>query len=326
MAITILGATTEGSAASGDITLTAPSSPQTNDIWIAVIHSSDQVAHTFAGWNQIAQDNGGGTTSRISVWYFRYAGSTPNLVVGHTAGQSPIGGILALRGCKTTGSPVNTVSVVGGGTDASIEHTAITPTVARCLILACNGSADDNNRSTPPTGYTPQFEDSAGATQNCYQTTAGNPDGSVAIHTLQQTSAVNTGTITDTQAAADPWASVLVAIEPAADAWTGEIVLVGRCLVDSLNSRSISTFTETRGVGRLVGIIGKLYTIDTNMFGTSDTYVEITVGVFYSVNSCIIGNIFIDTSVDIITQQTTSNFIIGFRYNIFSYAIHYTTL
>lgn len=80
MAISYVNSGAEGSAASGNITLGAPSSPQNNDVWIAVVHSSDQAAHTFTDWTQIVQGNGGGTTSRLSVWYHRYAGSTPNLL------------------------------------------------------------------------------------------------------------------------------------------------------------------------------------------------------------------------------------------------------
>ena len=214
--IQVVGVGAEGSAASGNITLGAPASPVNNDIWIAVVHSSDQVAHTFTDWTQIFQANGGGTTSRLSVWYFRYAGSTPNLIVTHTAGQTPIGGIVAFRGCKTSGSPVNTTGSGGAGTDASIEHTAITPGVNNCMILACNGSADDNARSTLPANYIPALEDTTAAIQNCYISTAGTPDGSAALHYLLQTTAASTGTVTDTQAAADAWASVLVALEPAA--------------------------------------------------------------------------------------------------------------
>lgn len=213
MAISFVNAGAEGSAASGNITLGAPASPQNDDIWIAIVHSSDQVSHTFTDWTQIFQANGGGTTSRLSVWYFRYAGSTPNLVVSHSAGQSPIGGILAFRGCVKTGSPVDTTGSGSAGTDASIELTGITPTHDNCMLVACDGAADDNNRSTLPTGFAAGLEDTAASTQNCYQTTAGTPDGSVAGHYKLHTSGA-TGNFTDTQAAADPWASVLIALNP----------------------------------------------------------------------------------------------------------------
>jgi hypothetical protein len=204
----------EGSAGSGDITLGAPDSPAVGDIWIAAIHSSDQVAHSFSDWTEIIQGNGGGTTSRLSVWYFRYAGSNPNLVVTHTDGQSPIGGIVVVRGCKLTGSPVNVVGTIGQGTDGSIEHPAVTPTTTGCVLLVINGSADDNARTALGGGYTVDFEDSGGGTQNCFQTTAGTPDGSVSVFHDLDVAASDTGIITVTQAATDAWASVLLALEP----------------------------------------------------------------------------------------------------------------
>src|SRR5512135_3730361 len=99
MAATFVNVGTEASAGSGNITLNAPATPATDDVWIAAIHSTDNVSHTLTDWTQIAQGNGGGLTSHLSVWYFRYAGSTPNLVVGHTSGDTIVGGIAAFSGC-----------------------------------------------------------------------------------------------------------------------------------------------------------------------------------------------------------------------------------
>lgn len=215
MAIVAGNTGAEAAAASGGITLAAPASPATNDIWIACIHSSDQVAHTLTDWTQIVQGNGSDTTSRLSVWYFRYAGSAPNLIVGHTAGATIIGGIQAYAGCKGTGSPVNVAGVITAGpTDASIEHAAITPTVAGCALLVINGAADDNNRTALGGDYAVRFEDSGGGTQNCYQDASGTPDGSLSLFDDLSVPASSTGIITVTQSASDPWASVLIALDP----------------------------------------------------------------------------------------------------------------
>jgi hypothetical protein len=171
---------------------------------------------TLADWTEIVQGNGGGTTSRLGVWYFRYAGSTPNLELSDlgNGAETIIGGIAAYRGCKTSGSPVNVAGAISGGTDDSIEHAAITPTVAGCALLVCNGSADDNNRTALGGDYAVAFEDAAGGTQNCYQSTVGAPDGSVSLFHDLSVPASDTGAITVTQAAADAWASVLIALEP----------------------------------------------------------------------------------------------------------------
>jgi hypothetical protein len=214
VAITFVNAGAEGSAASGNISLGAPASPQNGDIWLAVVHSSDQVAHTMlvTDWTQVAQGNGGGTTSRISVWWHRYNGATPDLTVTHITGQSPIGGIAAFRGCVSSGSPVDTVSAVLTGNAINITFNAVTPTAANCMIVAAFGAADDNTVGTN-VGWTVLFEDTAGSAQNCYTTTAGNPDGMAGAHAKVHT----TGSITPplvSQTASDPWASVTVALKP----------------------------------------------------------------------------------------------------------------
>ena len=230
MAITSPAAGAKGSAASGNITLGAPASPANGDIWIAVVHSSDQVAHTFTGWTQIAQGNGGGTTSRISVWWFRYAGSSPNLVVTHTAGQSPIGGIRAFRGCKASGSPIGIVGTILGGTDGSIESNSITPDVQGSALLVCNGSADDNSRTALGGDYAVAFEDTAGGVQNCYITAQGTPDGSACLFYDLSVPDSSVGP-TVTQSAADPWSSCLVELLAEPDAYTIAGAITGTATV-----------------------------------------------------------------------------------------------
>jgi hypothetical protein len=213
-AVAFVNAGAEASAASGGITLAAPASPVNDHIWVAAIHSSDQVAHTLTDWTQLANFNGSDTTSRLSVWWFRYAGSNPNLIVGHTSGATIVGGIASFSGCIDTGSPVDTTgATTSGPTDASIEVAGFTPTAANCMLVIVDGSADDNNRSTLPTSFAAAFEDTAGGTQNCYQSTIGTPDGSTACHYRIWTTGP-TGDFTDTQSASDPWASVMIALKP----------------------------------------------------------------------------------------------------------------
>ena len=211
--VSFVNAGTEGSGASGDCTAGAPASPANDDVWILVHHGSDQVAVTAdAAWTQIAQGNGGGTTSRLAAFWFRYAGSTPSLVVSHSGGQSPICGIAAFRGARTTGSPINAVGSILGGTDASMETNSVTPTKAATMVLALAGAADDNNH-TAVANYSIALEDSGAGTNGAFVTTAGNPDGSVGLQYTQHTSGATNPTIT--QAAADPWATLMVALERA---------------------------------------------------------------------------------------------------------------
>jgi hypothetical protein len=212
-----VAAGTAGAAASGNITpgtpgTTDPHDLEVNDVVIMAYHGSDQVAVTVPGaWTQIVQGNGGGTTSRLGVWWLRYAGGAfPSALITHTGGQSPIAGIAAFRNCPTSGTPF-TAGTISGGTVANIDHSDITPGgTANALLLAINGSADDNAR-TLLSGYTNVFQN---ASNNAFITALGTPDGSVSMF-FKSVPLSATGTVTVAQAAADPWASVLVALHQA---------------------------------------------------------------------------------------------------------------
>ena len=212
-----VAAGTAGAAASGNITpgtpgATDPHDLEVNDIVIMAYHGSDQVAVTVPGsWTQIVQGNGGGTTSRLGVWWLRYAGGAfPSALITHASGQSPIAGIAAFRNCPTSGTPF-TAGTIAAGTVANIDHNGITPGgTANALLLAINGAADDNAR-TLLAGYTNVFQN---ASNNAFITALGTPDGSVSMF-FKSVPLSATGTVTVAQAAADPWASVLVALHQA---------------------------------------------------------------------------------------------------------------
>jgi hypothetical protein len=244
-----LGAGAKGEAASGNVTLGAPVAPQTDDIWIATIHSSDQVAVTFTDWTQIYQGNGGGTTSRLSVWYFRYAGTTPNLIVTHAAGTSIVGGIAAYRGCKNTTTPVNILGAGGTGTDASIELATVSTTVAGCMLLALDGSAGAYPRSPLPAGFAAAFEDVGAGLQNEYNTVLGTPPGSAACHYKIQLAVGASGGFVDTQQASAPWASVLLALEPIAGASVTRPALARAALPATIGEGFTWKFSEPLEIG-----------------------------------------------------------------------------
>lgn len=264
-----VSAGTEGSAASGNITPgiptgTNPHNLQANDILIMAYHGSDNVAVTVpAAWTAaVTQANGGSSASRMGVWWHRYDGSTsPSALITHAAGNGPIAGIAAFRNCKTSGSPVNAAGTIAGGTDATIEHTAISPTAAG-LLLAINGAADDNDR-TILSGYTSVFNEGA---INAYLSTLGTPDSSVSMF-FKPVASGSTGTVTVTQAAADPWAAVLVALEAGGltaytlDLLTGSYTLAG-VNADLLATRLIDVATGSYSLGGLATILAKGYAMD----------------------------------------------------------------
>lgn len=213
MAITSAGVGTKATTTTTQITLNAPGSPASDDIWIAAMFSADDDAHTFTDWTELFNSPGTGTSVRLSVWYFRYAGSTPNLIATIDAGGDEcVGGIASFRGCKTSGSPVNTMSAFNEGVDTSIEHTAISPSVENCALLAINGSENNNTRTALGGDYVSAFDDGGGA--NAFLFDSGE-DLSLALSYDLAVAAGSTGTVTQTQSASDNWISVLIALEPA---------------------------------------------------------------------------------------------------------------
>jgi hypothetical protein len=252
MPITFVNAGAKGQATTGNITVGAPASPANGDIWIATVHSSDNVAHSFTDWTQIFQANGGGTTSRLSVWWFRYAGATPNLTVTHTGGTSPLGGIAAFRGCASSGSPVHVTGAGDAGSDTSIELSAITTTVDGCMLVAIDGAGGQYNRNSPPAGYTVAFEDAAGGTQNCYRNTTATPQGSLALHYLLQTTQGSSGALLDPIGTAAPWASLLIALAPPSLGYTETVSLASSAGTTPSNVASLGA-TVSLPAGSTVG-------------------------------------------------------------------------
>jgi hypothetical protein len=211
MAIAFDAAGAEATANAGNnLTLAAPASPANDDVWVAVIHHNNHGATpSFTDWTTIG-DYDDGSGNLLSLWYFRYAGSTPNLVYGSTA-NGRIGAIASFSGCKTSGSPVNVLGAGANGSDASAEHTATTTTADNCMVLyiaAIAGAGGDID--ILPTGTAAAFEDSGGGTQNCYAAT----QGAIGVSYKLQASAGGTGSLTSTFTAAVAWVTRTVALEP----------------------------------------------------------------------------------------------------------------
>lgn len=211
--ITFVAAGTEGEAASGNVSPGWPSGVQWHDQVVCAVHSSDRVSHSMASpWTQVAQGNGGGTTSRLSVWRMHYKGVQPSMTVTHSSGSGIIAGCAAFRsavsGYYVTLDQTGSIST---GTDGTIEHTSITPTQDLALELVIDGAADDNVR-TAIGGYTPLLEDSTASTQNAFIGTAGATDESVSIWIVDAFAAA-TPAVTITQAASDPYAGLQVSLK-----------------------------------------------------------------------------------------------------------------
>jgi hypothetical protein len=214
LAITFVNAGLEAAAASGNITLAEPASPVSGDIWIASIHTTDNVAHALTDWTEIHQANGGSAETRLSLWWFRYAGSLPNLVVAHTSGNTIIGGIGAYRGCVASGDVIDTEGAfTTHAGSATITFSGITPAASDTMLVASDGADDSNSRSAIPSSFTTVLEDSGGGTQNAFVTSAGS-NGTVAQYYRIWTSGA-TGDFTATSSTAEAGAQILFALKPA---------------------------------------------------------------------------------------------------------------
>jgi hypothetical protein len=183
----------------GNITLDAPSSPQVNDIWIAAIHTADHVAPVFSGWNAITSFSGGGTLSHLAIFWFRYAGTVPNLVYTHTGGSSGVGCIAAFRGLLEFGTPIITTSV-NSGTVNPVVAPSISPGVSMALaILACGGSAP----STTVSGWSSAF----------HATQGGTPASGASLR-FKSHSSGGTGSVSVNSPTSDPdWAAAQTALQ-----------------------------------------------------------------------------------------------------------------
>ena len=212
----------EVSVISGDLTLAAPATPVSGDIWVACVQSSDQVAHAFTDWTEIVNFNGGGTQSRVSAWWFRYAGTPPNLVLTHTAGDMVIAGIAAFRGAKASGSPIVTTGATNGANGTTFTYAGITPGASNTMLVACHGS-EGVTVLTKSVSLAAAFEPGAG---DQYESADGT-DGSVGLFYASHVSGP-TGDFTATITGARDWGAVLFAIEGIIAGTTASLTGVGR--------------------------------------------------------------------------------------------------
>jgi hypothetical protein len=213
MPITFAGAGTKATTdISSPLTLNAPASPQNDDIWVAVVASIELVnSLTVSDWTVITNATRPNSNLWFAVWWFRYAGSNPDLTIDLGVGNTTVGGIASFRGCKTTGSPINvTGTVTDQGTgSATIAHTGVTIT-AESALLVINASIDDNTRTAIGGDYTSAFSE---AGNNAY-TVHLDSDVSMALSYDLSATGV-TGTVNQTQSGTDDWVSMLVALEAA---------------------------------------------------------------------------------------------------------------
>lgn len=217
MAITFVAAGTEGFGNAANATCGLPAGVVADDIliacgtWTAVAAAAPTMTGDWTSFLNTA----GGFNPQMRVWWHRRAGVNPSGVMTFGGAEGLLGGICAFRGCVISGSPIDQAGSFTVGVDASIEHAAITPSVDDSCVLILNGSEDDNVR-TLISPYINIFEDTVAAVQNAFVVTTPNPD--ISLHAsyriLTGGSGVSQNPGAMTQAAADPWVSVLFNLKP----------------------------------------------------------------------------------------------------------------
>jgi hypothetical protein len=217
VALAFLSAGAKGTGIGATVVPDAPADVAYGDIWICLVHSSSaaRVISMDAAWTQIIQS--ASTTGRLAVFWHRVGVGLPDRTVTRngTGTEQLLAGIAAFRGGISLASPVDQQSTAKTATSTSIGYNNLAqPSVDGCMLIAMDGASADNARSALPTSFAACFEDPAAGTQNNYQDATGTPHGSIACHyLLQATKAAVTGK-TSTQAHADPYVSIMLALTP----------------------------------------------------------------------------------------------------------------
>jgi hypothetical protein len=202
MAISFINPGTLGEAASGNITVTPPTT-QTNDIMILAVSSHDNVAITLpAGWTIIDAANNGTILRSTTAWK-RCVGAEGAFTVTHAAGDGIVGNVAVYRGCSTASTVINVHSVRVNAASATCTADSITPTVDDCMLIFTMHASDNTTSSaqdfaTSPATIVERFDSSSAlgldemtSLADGLQTTAtasGNATG-----TLSQANDVNNG-------------------------------------------------------------------------------------------------------------------------------------
>ncbi|MFN3692835.1 MAG: DUF2341 domain-containing protein [Candidatus Paceibacteria bacterium] len=180
--ISYVGVGTACAVSGASCTPTIPAGTAVDDVYIAVLHSRTNTAHTCTanctGWTEFSSQAGSAGEGRLSVWYYRRTGAVPgNPTFGGPATESYTGRIWAYRGVTTTGNPYD---VVGTNTAVTVANTVFTgtdlnATVADAMVVHVGGSMDNNTWG--PGGGSCDIPTNADA--NFYSANANGTDNSV---------------------------------------------------------------------------------------------------------------------------------------------------
>lgn len=267
MAITFVAASANAAAASGDLSVTPPTT-QTDDIMILAVTSHDNVAVTLpAGWT-IYQAGNNTTAMRSTLAWKRAVGAEGAFTVTHTAGDGIVANVAVFRGCITDATVINASGLTHNASSSTCTATGITTTVAGAMILFTMHDSDNGASSaqaaTDPATLTERFDNAS---------TLG-LDEAVSGATALQGSQGATGNATGTLSLGpDVNSGGLTALKPGASAFTQTLTasmstFAGSTtrLTSHFTSASMSTFS---GLLDKASIFGKTLTGGMSTFSGS---------------------------------------------------------
>ncbi len=161
-----------------------PAGTVSDDVYIAVLHSRTNTAHTCTtnctGWTEFSTQAGSAGEGRLSVWWYRQSGAAPaNPTFAGPATESYTGRIWAYRGVANSGNPYD---ILGSNTAITVASTTfagsnLNSTVADAMVVNVTGSMD--NTAWGPSSGACSIPGSADV--NFYSANAAGTDNSVSL-------------------------------------------------------------------------------------------------------------------------------------------------
>jgi hypothetical protein len=197
---------------------TGGSAPQTNDILLIVVESSDSTTvagtpNTPGGWTKIFEETqGAGATGVTTLTVFgKRAGASESDVTVDGVGNHCSASMFVFSGCITTGDAW-VVGTGNGGNAGGVTITGLSTPVADCLVLMICATSRDANFTTQFSSWT--NVNLTGITEREDNGVATGAGGGIGLAEGGKSSAGATGDSTVTQGTSAIYRSVHVALKP----------------------------------------------------------------------------------------------------------------
>lgn len=164
--IGFVAASANASAASGNLSVTPPTT-KLDDIMICAVTSHDNVALSFpAGWN-IYQEGNNTAVMRSTLAWKRAAGVEGAFSITHTAGDGIVANVATFRGCDQISNPISASVLTHNASSSTVTAATVSPTVNNCHLLFTMHDSDNGASSAQTSanfgGLTEIFDNASGS-------------------------------------------------------------------------------------------------------------------------------------------------------------------